>query len=153
MKCKQVRKRISQYMDEELVLDEKEAFASHIRDCAACREVLEETREVRTMFADAGRYSAPYGFSTRVLANLEEQDQTWFRRIPGFGPYILRTAEVAFALAVITIGIVSGNLLLEDRMDVHKQVTLQDSFSLDLFQATPPDSIGGIYLAYVGGTR
>ncbi|PKN30339.1 MAG: hypothetical protein CVU64_03840 [Deltaproteobacteria bacterium HGW-Deltaproteobacteria-21] len=151
MKCKQVRKKISQYIDDELVLDEKEAFALHIQDCAACREVLEETRAISTMFADADRYSAPYGFATRVMANLEEQDQTWLRRIPGFGPYILRTAEVAFAFAVITIGIVSGNLLLEDKMPVHRQV--QESFSLDLFQATPPDSIGGIYLAYVGGTR
>lgn len=151
MKCKQARKRISQYIDDELVLDEKEAFALHIRDCAACREVLEETLAVSTMFADAERYSAPYGFATRVMANLEEQDQTWLRRIPGFGPYILRTAEVVFALAVITIGIVSGNLLLEDKMPVPRQV--QESFSLDLFQATPPDSIGGIYLAYVGGPR
>jgi len=151
MKCTQVRKRISQYLDDELVLDEKEAFASHIQDCAACRKVLEETRAVHKMFANAERFSAPYGFATRVMANLEERDQTWLRRIPGFGPYVLRTAEVAFALAVITIGIVSGNLLLEDKMPVHKQV--QESFSLDLFQATPPDSIGGIYLAYVGGTR
>src|SRR5690606_3813928 len=93
MKCKQVRKRISQYLDDELVLDEKEAFALHIQDCAACRKALEENRAVSTMFADADRYSAPYGFATRVMANLEEQDQTWLRRIPGFGPYILRTAE------------------------------------------------------------
>ena len=151
MNCRQTRKRISPYLDNELVPTEKEAFALHIRDCVACREVLEETRAVRTMFADADRYSAPYGFATRVMANLEQEDQTWLRRIPGFGPYILRTAEVAFALAVITIGIVSGNFLLEDKMPVHRQV--QESFSLDLFQATPPDSIGGIYLAYVGGTK
>ena len=150
MKCKQVRKKISQYMDE-LVLDEKEAFASHIRDCAACREVLEETRAVHKMFANAERFSAPYGFATRVMANLEEKDPTWLRILPSFKSFFLRSAEVAFALAVLTIGIVSGNLLLEDKTPVHRQV--QESFSLDLFQATPPDSIGGIYLAYVGGPR
>jgi anti-sigma factor RsiW len=150
MKCKHARKRISQYLDDELVLDEKEAFALHIRDCAACRVKLEETRAIHKMFANAERFSAPYGFSTRVLANLEEES-TWLRILPSFKSFFLRSAEVAFALAVITIGIVSGNLLLEDKMPVHRQV--QESFSLDLFQATPPDSIGGIYLAYAGGTR
>lgn len=152
MKCKQAGEMISQYLDGEMNSDEKEAFALHIRDCAACRVKLEETRTVHKMFANAERFSAPFGFSTRVLANLEEKESTWPRILPSFKSFFLRSAEVAFALAVITIGLVSGSLLLPDRTPPHAQ-TVQESFSLDLFQATPPDSIGGIYLAYVGGTR
>jgi anti-sigma factor RsiW len=144
---------ISPYMDDRLDPDERGSFDFHIRSCAACRKILEETRALHQMFASARRFPAPYGFATRVLGNIEDMESSRLRRFPGFKSFFLRSAEVAFALAIITIGLVSGSLLLEDRMPVHRQVTLQDSFSLDLFQATPPDSIGGIYLAYVGGTR
>jgi anti-sigma factor RsiW len=140
-------------MDDELGTDEKEAFALHIRDCAACREKLEEACAVHKMFANAERFPAPYGFSTRVMANLEEKDPTWLRILPSFKSFFLRSAEVAFALAVMTIGLVSGSLLLEDKTPVHRHAAVQESFSLDLFHAAPPHSIGGIYLAYIGGTR
>ena len=45
----------------------------------------------------------------------------------------------------MTIGIISGNLLLPERTDPIGQTAVQETFSLDLFQAMPPDSIGGIY--------
>jgi anti-sigma factor RsiW len=153
MKCRRIKRMISPYMDDRLGPAEKEGFTLHIQNCASCREGLEETRALHQMFASAQRFSAPYGFATRVLGNIEEMESSRLRRFPGFKSFFLRSAEVAFALAIITIGLVSGSLLLEDRMPGHRQVTVQDSFSLDLFQATPPNSIGGIYLAYVGGTR
>jgi len=148
-----MKEMISRHVDGRLDADEQVSYELHIRSCPACRTILEETRALHQMFASAQRFPAPYGFATRVLGNIEEMESSRLRRFPGFKSFFLRSAEVAFALAIITIGLVSGSLLLEDRMPVHRQVTVQDSFSLDLFQATPPNSIGGIYLAYVGGTR
>jgi anti-sigma factor RsiW len=145
MKCRHVRRRISQYIDEELTPDEKKDFESHIRSCASCREELEETRTLHQVFASAQRFPAPYGFATRVLANLDEKEGAQVWGLPGFRPLFLRAAQVAFALVVITIGVVSGNLLLAERTDHVGQTAVQETFSLDLFQATPPGSIGGIY--------
>jgi anti-sigma factor RsiW len=136
MKCTYVRQMISQYVDGELGLDEKKDFESHIQSCASCREELEETRALHRLFASAERFAAPYGFATRVLANLEEKERR---------PLFLRAAQVALALVVMTFGIISGNLILAERTDHIGQTTVQEAFSLDLFQATPPDSIGGIY--------
>jgi predicted anti-sigma-YlaC factor YlaD len=136
MKCRHARKMISQYIDEELSPDEKKDFESHIQSCASCKEELEETRALHQLFASAKRFAAPYGFATRVLANLEEKERR---------PFLLRTAQVAFALVIMTIGIISGNLLLAERADHIGQTAVQETFSLDLFQATPPGSIGGIY--------
>jgi predicted anti-sigma-YlaC factor YlaD len=145
MKCRHVRKMISQYMDDELSLDEKKAFDSHIRRCASCREGLEETRSLHLLFASAQRFPAPYGFTTRVLANLDEEEASRARGLFGLRPLFLRAVQVAFALVVMAVGIVSGNLLLAKRVDHIGQTAVQETFSLDLFQAAPPDSIGGIY--------
>jgi anti-sigma factor RsiW len=145
MKCTNVRKKISQYIDNELNLDEKKAFDSHIRDCASCREELEETQALHQLFVSAERFPAPHGFTTRVLANLEAKEGWRLRSLLSIRPFFMRAAQVAFALVVMTIGIISGNLLLAERTDHNGQAAVQETFSLDLFQATPPDSIGGIY--------
>jgi anti-sigma factor RsiW len=145
MKCKHAKKMISQYMDDALSPDEKKDIDSHIRSCASCSEALEETRALHQMFDSVRRFPAPHGFATRVLADLEEKEGSHVLGLFGFRPLFLRAAQVAFALVIMTIGIVSGNLLLVERTEPIGQTAVQETFSLDLFQATPPDSIGGIY--------
>jgi len=145
MKRRHVRKMISQYVDDQLRSDEMKAFDLHIQSCAACREKLEETRALHQLFASAQRFSAPYGFAARVLANLEEKEEARLWSVFAIRPFFLRAAQVAFALLVMTIGIISGNLLLAERTNPIGQTTVQQTFSLDLFHAVPPDSIGGIY--------
>ena len=145
MKCPHARKLISQFIDEELTPDEKKEFDSHVQGCASCRKELEETQDLHELFASAQRFPAPYGFATRVLANLEEKERSRVQGILGFRPYFLRAAQVAFALVVMTVGIISGNMLLPEGTEHIGQTAVQETFSLDLFQATPPGSIGGIY--------
>ena len=145
MKCSLARKMISQYVDDELTLDETKEFDSHIRSCASCRKALEEIRAIHELFASAPRFPAPYAFATRVLANLDEKDRAQTGRVFGFRPYFIKAAQVAFALVVMTMGLISGNLLLPEIKEHIGQTAVQETFSLDLFQATPPGSIGGIY--------
>ena len=73
MKCSQIRKMISPYVDNELAPDELKLFTSHIQECPACKEELEEIQSVHQLFASAERFEAPLGFATRVMAHLEEQ--------------------------------------------------------------------------------
>jgi anti-sigma factor RsiW len=153
MKCSHIRNMIAPYVDDELTPDEKKIFTSHIQNCPACRQELEEVQSVHELFASAETYPAPLGFTTRVMAHLEEREEAGFSRlwrlITG-RPFFLRTVEVAFAMVIMLIGVVSGNLLVADRAPV-KQMSVAESFSLDLFQATPPDSIGGVYVRLAGG--
>jgi predicted anti-sigma-YlaC factor YlaD len=145
MDCRRIRKMISRQVDDRLDPDEQVSFDLHIRSCAACRKVLEETQALHQMFASTQRFPAPYGFATRVLANLEQKEGTLRRGRFFIRPYFLRAAQLALALVVMTIGIISGNLLLAERTNPLGQTAVQETFSLDLFQAAPPDSIGGIY--------
>ena len=118
MKCSQIRKMISPYVDDELSPDEKKIFTSHIQECPACRKELEEIQSVHELFASAERLLCPLGFATRVMANLEETEETASRGCGAFSllrPFFLRTVEVAFALVVMLIGVISGNLLVADR--------------------------------------
>ncbi|HVN98294.1 MAG TPA: zf-HC2 domain-containing protein [Syntrophorhabdaceae bacterium] len=154
MKCSRIRKMISPYVDEELSTDDRRAFTAHIEECAACRKELEDVRSVHELFVSAENYTAPLGFATRVMANLEQNEQPAYSRLWRLvtgKPLFLRTAEVAFAVVVMLIGVISGNLLVSDRTPV-RQPTIQESFSLDLFQATPPNSIGGVYVKLMGAT-
>ena len=146
MKCTHVKKMISRYVDEELSRDEKKGFDFHVRSCASCREELEETRALHRLFASAERFPAPFGFTARVLGNLDEKEGARFRDLFDIRPFFLRSAQVTLALVVITVGILSGNLLLAERTQaVEQTAVVREAFSLDLFQATPPDSIGEIY--------
>lgn len=146
MKCSQIKLRISRHVDQDLNPDEKEAFELHIGECPGCQGAVEGQLAVHHLLASAERFEAPYGLATRVMARIEENK----KRAPFWGfftlqPTLLRAAEVAFALVVIFIGMVSGNLLVSGGTP-KRPLTVQESFSLDLFQATPPDSLGGVYV-------
>ena len=145
MKCKHAKKMISQYVDDELSPTRKRDIESHIRSCASCRDRLEEARDLHMLLSSAERFPAPYGFATRVLATLNEKKASRIPRLLGFRPLIFRAAQVALAIIVMTIGIISGSLLHTERPDRLGQTAVQESFSIELFQATPPGSIGGIY--------
>ncbi len=146
MKCTHVKKMISRYVDDELSRDEKKGFDFHVRSCTSCREELEETRALHRLFASAERFPAPFGFTARVLGNLDEKERTRFRDLFDIRPFFLRSAQVTLALVVITVGILSGNLLLAERTEtIGQTAVVREAFSLDLFQAAPPDSIGQIY--------
>lgn len=147
MQCTELRKLISSYSDDQLSPDEQEAFSAHIRKCSGCREALEEERALHELFASAEKFSAPYGFTTRVMANLEAESPSRFWAFFTLRPFFLRAIEVSFALIVVITGLLFGNLLIADRVSPQRPVTIQEAFSLDLFQAAPPDSIGGAYIA------
>jgi anti-sigma factor RsiW len=152
MKCSQIEKMISRYVDNDLGLEEKRLFELHIQECPGCKHELEEVRAVHELFTSAERFPAPYGFTTRVMANLEAKEPSWLWQLFTFRPFFLRAVEVAFALVVIVIGMVSGSVLVADRTSEKQavQATVQESFSLDLFEATPPGSIGGAYMQVMG---
>jgi hypothetical protein len=155
MKCQKVRKMVSQYMDEELSPDDRKSFDLHIDGCPFCSQELEEHMAVHNLFATSERFEMPLGFSTKVLAHLQGTEETWLARswrLLTARPLFLRTVEVAFALAIVLIGMFSGGLLVPDRRP-ERQATIEELFSLDLFRATPPGSIGGVYVSLAGGDR
>jgi anti-sigma factor RsiW len=147
MRCRQTRKMMSAYIDDELTPSDKEAFLLHVGKCQKCSEKLSEAQAVHQLFANAERTPAPYGFTTRVMANLEPdtlpQKSIW--DLFTLQPFFTQAASVVLVLAVMAFGIVAGNHLVPDRTIDQEQASIKETFALDVFQATPPDSIGGVY--------
>jgi anti-sigma factor RsiW len=154
MKCPVVKNMFSEYIDDELPQDRKEAVNLHLRECEACRNKLDEFLAVHGLFASAEHFSAPYGFSTRVIANLEDGKESVWRKM-FFRPVFLRAIEVTFALIILIVGLISGNLLTARKPPALTSAEVRQSFALDLFEATPTGSIGGVYasMTEVGNER
>ena len=153
MECTQIKQMISRYVEQDLAPHEKRTLEHHISECPNCQEAMEGQMAVHDLLTSAERFEAPFGFATRVMARIEEKERrpsfwSFFTPQPAF----IRAIEVAFALVIVLIGMVSGNLLVTGKPP-ERPVTVQESFSLDLFQATPPDSIGGIYVTLAEGSR
>jgi anti-sigma factor RsiW len=142
MKCRTI-KLVSPYLDGELKEKEKALFEAHLALCPECTRRLEGFRALQKGFGQAGKYRAPYGFSSRVMARVAAEERLkWSCLFPAF----TRFAEVAVVLAMITIGIAAGRSLMGGIMG-QKMNNLVSSFSLDVFDPAPPDSVGGVYLA------
>jgi anti-sigma factor RsiW len=150
MDCIKARKLLSASIDNELKPDENEEFVHHLQACGSCSRELKELLSIHELFEGAERYQAPYGFATRVMANLEAKEPSWLWQLFTFRPFFLRAVEVAFALIIMIIGAISGNLLVTDRAVTQREASVEQSLSLDVFQATPPDSIAGIYVMMMG---
>jgi anti-sigma factor RsiW len=150
MDCIKARRLLSASIDNQLKPDESEEFVCHLQACESCSRELKELFSIHELFESAERYQAPYGFATRVMANLEAGEPSWLWGVFNLRPFFLRTVEVAFALIIMIIGVISGNLLVTDRAVPQREASVEQSLSLDVFQATPPDSIAGIYVMMMG---
>lgn len=136
-------KLISAYLDKELGLGEKTAFEAHLQGCDRCSYALEELQSLRAAFSTTKRYQAPYGFATRVMARTAALDK---KKSPWFVPFFIRFAEAAVLLIVITVGILAGRVMT-NASSALKTTNIASSLSLDLFDAAPPGTLGGAYLA------
>jgi anti-sigma factor RsiW len=142
MRCPKT-KLISAYLDQELRFGEKTTFEAHVQGCTICSHTLEEMRSLRAAFATAERHPAPYGFATRVMARTTALERM---KSPWFVPFSIRFAEAAVLLIVITVGILAGKVMTNSS-PVAQTTNIASSLSLDVFDATPPGSLGGAYLA------
>jgi len=135
-------KLISVYLDKELGLGESSAFEAHVQGCNRCSHSLEEMRLLRAAFAKSERHPAPYGFATRVMARTAELEK---KKTPWFVPFFTRVAEAALLLIVIIVGIAAGKVITNGTFATTANIA--SSLSLDVFDAAPPGSLGGAYLA------
>lgn len=134
---------LSSYLDEELQGSDKAALETHMQGCNRCSQSLEELRSLRAAFSTTQRHQAPYGFATRVMARTRELGE---QQTPWHVPLIMRFAEVAVLLVVISVGVLAGRVMTNGSSTT-TMPTVASSLSLDMFDATPPGSLGGAYLA------
>jgi anti-sigma factor RsiW len=145
---------ISAYLDDELKGTDRTALETHVQACAQCGTALTDMRSLRAAFTTAERHSAPRGFTTRVMARAAALESPSPYPLPsgerikvrgGFVPLFIKFAEAAVLLIIITVGIIAGKVMTNGS-PAAKTTNIASSLSLDLFDATPPGSLGGAYL-------
>jgi len=142
MNCSKAHKLISPYTDGELPERDTKTLEDHIKVCLKCRTEFEESRKLHNLLANADKFKAPYGFHTRVMANISSGKTREVSRFPAF----VRLAEAVVIVAIIAIGVFSGSLAIKG-YPPDKTRDIMAAFSLDVFDSTPPGSLGGVYLA------
>jgi len=140
MRCDRARELIGAYVDEELSGDDCTAVAAHIASCAACRELLADTKRTSSAIAELGRERSPKGLASRIRSQLalvahtqDGREKRW-RLWQGPSGAIRQTAMVAACclLAVLSTWWVSSSMLGADQLQqeilaAHMRSLLQDS--------------------------
>jgi hypothetical protein len=71
VKCEEVWREVSNYLDSDVSPDLRAAIDEHVRGCKECKAVLDGTRNVINLYGDKRMLEVPLGFSHRLHRRLE----------------------------------------------------------------------------------
>ena len=71
VKCEEVWREVSNYLDGDVSPDLRAAIDEHVRGCKGCTAVLDGTRNVVQLYGDERMLEVPLGFSHRLHRRLE----------------------------------------------------------------------------------
>jgi anti-sigma factor RsiW len=71
--CKEVRRDLSDYIDEELEPFARVAFESHVKECPACAALLDGTRNVIRIYRDACVFAMPDDVRGRLQQRVKQE--------------------------------------------------------------------------------
>jgi Putative zinc-finger len=95
IKCEDVWREISQYLDGEVGPELQLAIEEHVRECRYCVAVVAGTRNVIQLYADKRMQEVPLGFSSRLHQRLESDIFPSRRRFLG---WIVATAATGLVV-------------------------------------------------------
>ena len=76
MKCEQVKESLSAYLDSQLVLEEREAIATHLQTCTECSNVLVDFRYFDTLLSRLPRVEPNALLRQKIFSSAEYQEIT-----------------------------------------------------------------------------
>jgi anti-sigma factor RsiW len=73
MQCKHVWECISGFLDDDLPQDVRNQVRWHLEHCETCSAILDSTRNILVLTADARVFELPVGFSARLHRRLQAE--------------------------------------------------------------------------------
>ena len=95
VKCEQVWREISNYVDGEIDSTLRAAMDAHLQACQRCRAVLEGTRNVVRLYGDERMLEVPAGFSVRLERRLAANARALRRTGYGWTAWLVPVAALA----------------------------------------------------------
>lgn len=107
MRCKDVRKHISAYVDNEVNEHLKKEIETHIANCEICAEELKRERFIRAIFVGLRSPEPSQYLFTRVLARLEKK--ATFKPVKAI--VYVAVALILFVVSAVAGRVISGEIL------------------------------------------
>ena len=101
VKCEDVWREISNYLEGDVEPGLRLALEEHIRGCQRCAAVLDGTRNVIQLYGDERMLEVPLGFSQRLQNRLDENMPPGSRR--GFLGWMVAAAAAVLAAGSIEV--------------------------------------------------
>jgi len=73
LSCEEVRREISNYLDDDMSPRMRRLLEVHLEQCRNCAVLLDSTHNVLVLLADEHRFEMPAGFSLRVRQMLAKE--------------------------------------------------------------------------------
>lgn len=144
MSCTAMQKKIKAYLDGELPAGVAEVLKSHLAECPACSQeaaALSKTWELLLEIPEV--QEVPDLIPATLVRILEEQENTRSRKfLRWLFPVPLSAATAALVIGLV-IGIGIGRIIASNYLDRKETDT---ALYLEVFQDTPPQSIGDAYI-------
>lgn len=156
MKCSQIKKRLSAYLDGEIEDNEKETIARHLKTCVSCQEELTRLREVKETLSVLPGMEVPPYFMTRLRQRIRDEESLAERPLPII-ERIRRIVVYAAALAGVVVSVFAGNQMgrtLYQKLVVDTQpVSIESANILGFgsFEEFPTGSLSDMYSELVTG--
>jgi len=126
MKCSEVRKVLSQYMDGMINGKKREKVEEHLASCHSCTEELKALREVRENLEQLGEVDVPANFLDMIHARIEQESpvrRLWRRLFTPTGRRI--PLELAAAVSMIVVVILLLRVLPLTRPPRREQIPIE----------------------------
>ena len=119
MKCKEIQKYLSDYLDEQLAESQREAVEGHLQGCQGCAAEVKAYRAILSEAAKLEKVAAPDSLWAAIESELDDEEGTlwdrvrqrvgdWNARISEVVRMPLPAIQVAGVAAILFIGILMG---------------------------------------------
>jgi predicted anti-sigma-YlaC factor YlaD len=73
LNCKEVRRELSNYIDNDISAEVREELEAHLSQCRHCAAIVDGTRNILVLIADDRAFPLPLGFSERLHMRLQRE--------------------------------------------------------------------------------
>jgi len=73
LKCEDVRREMSNYLDNDISPENRELIERHLEQCQNCAVLLDSMHNVLVLVADERRFELPAGFGKRLREKLSRE--------------------------------------------------------------------------------
>ncbi len=156
MKCSQIKKKLSAYLDGEMKVDERQMIAGHLKTCILCQEELAALSKVKETFSVLDGMEVPPYFMTRLRQRIKDEKFLATRPMP----ILEKIRRVAFSAAAFAGVVVSlfmgsqmGRTLYQELANDTQPVSVENANILGFgsFEEFPEGSLSDVYDELIKG--